>query len=93
MATIKLSLTIDGPVTASAIRNAVRRSLTDAEVTGPKGEVKGLKYRVSESTPKGVASEVRAWAREVGIPVGERGRIDRDVYEQYAVARAAATAE
>lgn len=88
MATIKLSLTIDGPVSASAIRNAVRRSLTDAEVTGPKGEVKGLKYSVSESTPKGVASEVRTWAKENGYEVGERGRIERPVYDAYLAAHA-----
>lgn len=88
MAHITLSLNVTGPVTADKVRNAVRRSLQGTEFEGDKGVVGEVKYAVKHVTPKGAATEVRAWAKEQGIPVGERGRIAPDLFDAYTAAHA-----
>ncbi len=88
MAKITLTLNVNGPVTASAVKNAVRRSLDKSEFDGDAGVVNGVRYAVKHVTPKGAATEVRAWAKEQGLPVGERGRIAPDLYDAYTAAHA-----
>lgn len=85
----KITLTLDvQTVSAAAVRNAVRRSLSNAEFDGDKGQVGDVKYSVKHVTPKGAATEVRAWAVEQGLPVGTRGRIAPDLYDAYTAAHA-----
>lgn len=88
MAKIVLSLNITGPVTAAAVKNAVRRSLDKTEFEGDSGVVNGVRYNVKHVTPKGAATEVRAWAKEQGLPVGERGRIAPELFDAYTAAHA-----
>ncbi len=88
MARITLTLNVTGPVTASAVKNAVRRSLDKGEFEGDTGVVAGVRYNVKHVTPKGEATAVRAWAKEQGLPVGERGRIAPDLYDAYTAAHA-----
>lgn len=52
-------------------------------------EVKGeAPKKVSKtSKPNGEASKVRAWARENGFTVGDRGRLDQKIVDAYRAAQ------
>lgn len=86
MAQITLKFNIDGDITSASIRNAVRRSLTKAEVSGEQGEAEGITYVIKQDAPKGEAATMREWARKQGIQVGARGRIHPDLKAAYAAA-------
>lgn len=66
-------------LTFKAQNKAARRQMRDA------GRQREIEERAA-LLAKAPSSVVRAWARENGVPVGERGQVGVDVYEAYAEA-------
>jgi hypothetical protein len=52
------------------------------------GTTRSVRYKYAVQTPS--TSQVRQWARDQGVPVGERGRLSPDLVAQYLAAHGAA---
>jgi hypothetical protein len=73
---------------AGDLRNAVSLYIGHARRTG--GRRKSGRRTASSGSSEGAgtsAADIRAWARENGWTVPERGRVSADVREAYAAAR------
>lgn len=74
------------PVNADALRQALAPYLAVARVTSSNGSVKPVGRRRNPSDPaaKEETQAIRAWAREQGIEVSDRGRISAEIKAAYA---------
>ena len=70
-----------GPVVATGTQAAKERP---AGGTGPAGHVQAA----SSPTVEATSAEIRAWAREHDLAVGDRGLISKRIIEAYALAHA-----
>ncbi len=66
---------------AQALRDAIAPYLAHARVVSARGS-----RRSGRATTGAAASEIRAWGRENGFKVPERGRVAAEVREAYAAA-------
>jgi hypothetical protein len=73
---------------ASELRNALAVYIGHGRRTGGRRRTSagGSKRSASSSSGGPSAAEIRAWARENGYDVPERGRVSADVREAYAAA-------
>jgi hypothetical protein len=78
---------------ADNLRQSLAQFVTAARSTGRVNARVGH-VRVRQGRPSGAGSSaVRAWAKENGVPVSDRGRIPEDVLAQYTSAQQATVAE
>jgi hypothetical protein len=68
----------------SALRQALAPWMAAARPVRPAGEVPAPRRRPDVGEP--TAAEVRAWAREAGLSVPDRGRLPDHLRERYAAA-------
>lgn len=79
------SYSIDlGRENSAAFREAIQPYLSAARPadSGKKRATKGSR-RSSSSAPRGETGKIRAWARDNGYTVSDRGRIPADILEAY----------
>jgi hypothetical protein len=70
---------------AEKLREALRPFVAAARKTTPNGGPRGTRTRTSSSDPD--TAKIRAWAKENGHPVSDRGRIHQSVKDAYYAAR------
>jgi hypothetical protein len=66
---------------AEKLREALRPFVDAARKTTPGGSRRGTRTRASSSDPD--TAKIRAWAKEHGHPVSDRGRIHQSVKDAY----------
>lgn len=91
MATITLTFnTTTDNITASAVKNQVRRAFEKGELSGDKGEIAGVAYSIKRPKTRAKveteASKTRVWGRENGFEVGKRGVLSPKLIEAYKAA-------
>ena len=70
---------------AAALRDALARYVSSArKVTGRRGGESGSRGRRSKDNPS--PADMRAWAREHGYTLSDRGRVPAEIREAYVAA-------
>lgn len=69
---------------AQSMRDALAPYLGHARRTGGR---RGTQRKAAGSGRASQSAAIRAWAREQGLPVNERGRIPADIVEKYEAAQ------
>ncbi|MFE1775988.1 Lsr2 family protein [Streptomyces sp. NPDC059008] len=70
-----------GPDSYDKLMEAVGPFITNGRKVGRVG--KGSKQRSTGSAASGDTAKVRAWAKEAGYEINERGRVPADIREAY----------
>lgn len=79
---------VTAPLPEHVLRLVIREELERASVgTSPRhAEERGPRRRSSQSRGRGRSAEIRAWAREHGYQVTERGKLPAEIIEDYEAA-------
>ena len=75
------------PLPEHVLRLVIREELERASSgTSPRPAERGTRRRSSQSRGRGRSAEIRAWAREHGYQVTERGKLPAEIVEDYEAA-------